>query len=61
MPSGGASALKDNDWNIVKTHYENAHRLGMDYEWLRWFIGGLVIDKMSVADAAFAATVEWDL
>ena len=61
MPSGGASPLEGNDWEIFKRHYENAQKGGLEYEWLRWFIGGLVINKMSVADAAYAATVEWDL
>jgi len=61
MPSGGASPLEGDDWNMFKIHLENARYSGMEEEWLRWFIGGLVIDKMSIADAAFAATVEWDL
>ena len=61
MPSGGASPLKEGDWNIFKAHLDNARRFGMEEEWLRWFVGGLVIEKMSIADAAYAATVEWDL
>jgi hypothetical protein len=61
MPSGGASPLENNDWDIFKAHYENAERNGLQYEWLRWFVGGLVIEKMSVAGAAYAATIEWDL
>ena len=61
MPSGGASPLEDKEFEFMWEHFKNASHFGLEAEWLRWFVGGLTIDKMSVSDAAFAATVEWDL
>ena len=60
MPSGGGSPLNDADWQFVLRTYNDAVQHGLHGEWLRWFIGGLVNDKMSVTEAAVAAALEWD-
>jgi hypothetical protein len=61
MPSGGTSALREEDWEYVRKCYEMARESSMEYEWMQWFIGGLVNEKIPVHDAAFAALIEWDL
>lgn len=60
MPSGGSTALNDVDWEVVRATYREAKMQGLEFEWLRWFVGGLVIDKKSVTQAANDAATEWD-
>lgn len=60
MPSGGNTALNENDWKFVRRDFEQACKHGLQYEWLQWFIGGLVEDKLPVREASYAACVEWD-
>lgn len=61
MPQGAASPLGDEDWKVVEEHFDNAAEHGMESEWLRWFVGGIVNQRMSPRDAAAEATIEWDL
>lgn len=60
MPSGGNIPLKDDDWEYVKGQYEDACKHGLQYEYLQWFIGGLVNNKKNVRDASYSACIEWD-
>jgi hypothetical protein len=60
MPSGGNTPLDEEDWAAVERDYVAARKEGLDREWLRWFIGGLVIDKLPVREASYAACIEWD-
>jgi hypothetical protein len=60
MPSGGNISLNDKDWEYVKKHYDDAVKNGMQYEWLQWFLGGLVEDKLPITVASYNACIEWD-
>jgi hypothetical protein len=60
MPSGGGSPLNEEEWVEVRHTYDEACALGLEYEWLRWFAGVLVNEKMTPREAAWAAAIEWD-
>lgn len=60
MPSGGNTPLQGDDWEYVKAQFMAAQDCGLTYEYLQWFIGGLVIDKLPVREASYAACIEWD-
>jgi hypothetical protein len=60
MPSGGSTPLGDDDFDMVMQDYKEAVKNGLQYEWLQYFIGGLVNDKLPVREAAYAACIEWD-
>jgi len=60
MPSGGNTCLNDEDWEFVKADYDAACKNGLQYEWLQWFVGGLVHDKLPVRESSRAACIEWD-
>jgi hypothetical protein len=60
MPDGGNTALNDDDWKFVKADFDAACKHYMQSEWLQWFIGGLVENKLPVREASNAACIEWD-
>lgn len=60
MPSGGNTPLEGADWEVVMNDFRSAEKHGLQYEWLQWFVGGLVIDKLPVREASYAACIEWD-
>ena len=60
MPSGGNTPLNEDDWKFVRSQYEDALRHGLQYEWLQWFLGGVIEDKLPVRQASYAACIEWD-
>jgi hypothetical protein len=60
MPCGGNTPLGESDFAFIKECYDDAVRNGLQYEWLQWFVGGLVINKLPVREAANAACIEWD-
>jgi hypothetical protein len=61
MPSGGSTAMPDDaEWEKVIEIYEEAVKHGLQYEWLSFFVGGIVNDKKTPAQAAYDAAIEWD-
>jgi len=60
MPSGGSSPLEGDAWEYFCNVYYVAKKNGLEYEFLQWFLGGLVNEKLSIENAATAAAVEWD-
>jgi hypothetical protein len=60
MPSGGSTPIDSNDWDYVRKTYDVAVKHGLQYEWLQWFIGGIVNDEKSIVQAATDAAIEWD-
>jgi len=60
MPSGGNTPISGDDWEYVKADYKEAVKNGLQYEWLQWFVGGLVNNKIPVREASLAACIEWD-
>jgi len=60
MPSGGSTAYPQDKFNAIREIYDEAVKHGLQYEWLRWFIGGVVIDKKDPFEAADDAATEWD-
>lgn len=60
MPSGGNTPLSDHIFEEVRRDYDEAVKHGLQYEWLQWFIGGLVNDHLPVEEASYAACIEWD-
>jgi hypothetical protein len=60
MPSGGNTPLNRDDFAVVWGDYREARKHGLEGEWLQWFIGGLVNDKLPVREASYAACIEWD-
>lgn len=60
MPSGGNSPLNEEDWAYVMAHYDDAVKHGLQYEWLKWFLGGIVENKLPIREASYAACIEWD-
>lgn len=60
MPSGGSTPLSGDSWDYVRKTYDEAVKHGLQYEWLEYFIGGIVTDKKEVIDAAHDAAIEWD-
>jgi hypothetical protein len=60
MPSGGSTPLGGDDWEYVRKVYGQAVFHGLQYEWLEYFIGGIVNDHKGVKEAANDAAIEWD-
>jgi hypothetical protein len=60
MPSGGNTCLNEPDWEFVRANYDAACKHGLQYEYLQWFLGGLVEDKLPIREASNAACIEWD-
>jgi hypothetical protein len=60
MPSGGNTPLNEADWAFVRNHFADAKKNGLEYEWLQWFLGGLVHDQLPIREASNAACIEWD-
>jgi hypothetical protein len=60
MPSGGNTPLNDEDWQVIDEHFRDAKKQGLEREWLQYFIGGLVHDKLPVRQASYNACIEWD-
>ncbi len=61
MPSSGNTPLNEADWEYVKSCYKHARNEGLEFEWLQWFLGGLVENKLSIRNAAENACIEWDI
>ena len=60
MPSGGNTPLNQGDWEYVEAQYLDSCKHGLQLEWLRWFLGGLVENKLPIREASYAACIEWD-
>jgi hypothetical protein len=60
MPSGGNTPLSGKDWELIRADFDEAKKNGLQYEWLQFFIGGLVHDNRPVREASYYACVEWD-
>lgn len=60
MPSGGTRPINEKDWEHVRNTFEHALKHGLHYEWLRWYSGGIYYDRLSPAEAADRAAIEWD-
>lgn len=60
MPQGACTVLDSVTWTKVREVYDDARKHGLEYEWLQFFIGGLVNDKLSPIEAAYEAAIEWD-
>lgn len=60
MPSGGSTSLQGKEWEYVRNTYDDAVKHSLQYEWLQWFVGGIVIDGKSPIEAAHDAAIEWD-
>ena len=60
MPSGGNTPLNECDWKYIKACYNHACKNHLQYEWLQWFLGGLVENDFPIREAAENACIEWD-
>jgi hypothetical protein len=62
MPSGGNTPLDEDgdDWKVVERDYREAVKNGMQFEYLRWMLGGVIHDKLDIKVASYAACIEWD-
>ena len=52
MPSGGNTPLNEADWLYVRNQYNDAVKHGLQYEYLQWFLGGLVENKLPIRKAS---------
>lgn len=60
MPSGGNTPLADIEMDDIWKDYQEAVKNGLQYEWLQWMLGGIVIDKLPPVEASQGACIEWD-
>lgn len=70
MPSGGQtplSAQNEETWDYVRGVFREALKNGLHYEWLDFFLGGLLrngpgaqISGQQVKQEANDAAIEWD-
>jgi hypothetical protein len=60
MPSGGNTPLEYEEAKLIWLDYVDAQKHGLEFEWLRWFIGGVVNNKLPINEASKAARIEWD-
>jgi hypothetical protein len=62
MPSGGNTPLEEDspEWRVVMRDFDEARKQGMQYEWLRWMLGGIINNKLDVKEASNNACIEWD-
>lgn len=61
MPSGRCTPLKEEVWEAVRKEYDNAVKHGLQYEWLRWYSGGIAYKRLHPVTAAEEAAIEWDI
>jgi hypothetical protein len=40
--------------------YKDAKKNGLVHEWLDYFVGGIVHNKLPPEEASYAACIEWD-
>lgn len=60
MPSGGLNPVDQETARRIYGYAKHAAKLGLLYEWLMFFTGG-VRDGVDPIEAANAACLEWDM
>jgi len=60
MPSSGMPSIDMEKAEYIISCYALAKNVGLEVEWMAWFVGG-VVSGVDSEEAASLAIIEWDI
>lgn len=61
MPSGGSTSISEREYDLFRKGLQRASVHGLQKEFMMYFLGGIVHNRLPVGMAISAALTEWDM